>query len=185
MVARNHVLFDHSPFALSVVAIVGAATALYAATIGWCRTTSSECWPTRRFRSSGTCSWPAASRPTRRHLSPGHARLLQGAAVPGCGLGDSRHGRRAGPAQDGRPVEEAAGHLCRDHGGRSGHRRIFPVRRILLKRRHSLRGLSAGHERQDLVVRWPADGSVDVVLHVPPLVSGLPGQVPQSRSPSA
>jgi len=34
MVARNHVLFDHSPFALSVVAIVGAATALYAATIG-------------------------------------------------------------------------------------------------------------------------------------------------------
>jgi len=34
MIARNHVLFDHSPFALSVVAIVGAATALFAATIG-------------------------------------------------------------------------------------------------------------------------------------------------------
>jgi NADH-quinone oxidoreductase subunit L len=33
MIARNHVLFDHSPFALSVVAIVGAATALFAATI--------------------------------------------------------------------------------------------------------------------------------------------------------
>ncbi len=33
MVARTHVLFDHSPFALSVVAIVGAATALFAATI--------------------------------------------------------------------------------------------------------------------------------------------------------
>jgi NADH-quinone oxidoreductase subunit L len=33
MVARNHVLFDHSPFALSVVAIIGAATALFAATI--------------------------------------------------------------------------------------------------------------------------------------------------------
>jgi NADH-quinone oxidoreductase subunit L len=34
MIARNHVLFDHSPVALSVVAVVGAATALFAATIG-------------------------------------------------------------------------------------------------------------------------------------------------------
>jgi NADH-quinone oxidoreductase subunit L len=33
MVARTHVIFDHSPFALSVVAVVGAATALFAATI--------------------------------------------------------------------------------------------------------------------------------------------------------
>ncbi len=33
MVARTHVIYDHSPFALSVVAIVGAATALFAATI--------------------------------------------------------------------------------------------------------------------------------------------------------
>ena len=28
MIARTHVLFDHLPFALSVVAIVGAATTL-------------------------------------------------------------------------------------------------------------------------------------------------------------
>jgi NADH-quinone oxidoreductase subunit L len=34
LIARTHVLFDHSPFALSVVAIVGAATAIFAATIG-------------------------------------------------------------------------------------------------------------------------------------------------------
>jgi NADH-quinone oxidoreductase subunit L len=33
MVARMHVLFSHSPFALGVVATVGAATALFAATI--------------------------------------------------------------------------------------------------------------------------------------------------------
>jgi NADH-quinone oxidoreductase subunit L len=33
MVARTHVIFDHSPFALGVVAIIGAATALFAATI--------------------------------------------------------------------------------------------------------------------------------------------------------
>src|SRR6202041_204105 len=33
MIARTHVLFDHSPFALNTVAIIGAATALLAATI--------------------------------------------------------------------------------------------------------------------------------------------------------
>jgi NADH-quinone oxidoreductase subunit L len=38
MVARTHVLFDHSPFALGVVAVVGAATALFAATIALVQT---------------------------------------------------------------------------------------------------------------------------------------------------
>jgi NADH-quinone oxidoreductase subunit L len=33
MVARTHAIFDHSPFALGAVAIIGAATALFAATI--------------------------------------------------------------------------------------------------------------------------------------------------------
>jgi NADH-quinone oxidoreductase subunit L len=33
MVARNHVLFNHAPFALGVVAVVGALTAIFAATI--------------------------------------------------------------------------------------------------------------------------------------------------------
>ena len=34
MIARTHLLFDRSPFALGTVAIVGAATALFAATMG-------------------------------------------------------------------------------------------------------------------------------------------------------
>ena len=34
MIARTHVLYDHSPFALGVVAVIGASTALFAATIG-------------------------------------------------------------------------------------------------------------------------------------------------------
>jgi NADH-quinone oxidoreductase subunit L len=34
MIARTHFLFDRSPLALTVVAVVGAATALFAATIG-------------------------------------------------------------------------------------------------------------------------------------------------------
>jgi NADH-quinone oxidoreductase subunit L len=38
MVARSHVIFLHSPTALTVVAIVGTLTALFAATIGVCQT---------------------------------------------------------------------------------------------------------------------------------------------------
>src|SRR5579863_6447116 len=38
MIARTHFIFDRSPLALSVVAIIGAATALFAATIGLVQT---------------------------------------------------------------------------------------------------------------------------------------------------
>jgi NADH-quinone oxidoreductase subunit L len=38
MIARTHVLFDHSPFALSIVAIIGTATALFAATMALVQT---------------------------------------------------------------------------------------------------------------------------------------------------
>ena len=38
MVARSHVIFDRAPAALMVVAIIGALTALFAATIGICQT---------------------------------------------------------------------------------------------------------------------------------------------------
>ncbi len=38
MVSRSHVIFEHAPMALTVVAIVGTLTALFAATIGVCQT---------------------------------------------------------------------------------------------------------------------------------------------------
>src|SRR6201996_4487714 len=38
MVVRSHALFDRSPFALGVVAIIGTATALFAATVGMVQT---------------------------------------------------------------------------------------------------------------------------------------------------
>jgi NADH-quinone oxidoreductase subunit L len=38
MIARSHALFDRSPFALGVVAIIGAATAIFAATMGMVQT---------------------------------------------------------------------------------------------------------------------------------------------------
>jgi NADH-quinone oxidoreductase subunit L len=38
MVSRSHVIFERAPMALTVVAIIGALTALFAATIGMCQT---------------------------------------------------------------------------------------------------------------------------------------------------
>jgi NADH-quinone oxidoreductase subunit L len=38
MVSRTHAIFDRSPFALSTIAIIGAATALFAATVGLVQT---------------------------------------------------------------------------------------------------------------------------------------------------
>ena len=38
MIARSHVIFDHAPNALTVVAIIGMLTALFAATIGIAQT---------------------------------------------------------------------------------------------------------------------------------------------------
>jgi NADH-quinone oxidoreductase subunit L len=38
MIVRSHALFDRSPFALGVVAVIGAATALFAATVGMVQT---------------------------------------------------------------------------------------------------------------------------------------------------
>jgi NADH-quinone oxidoreductase subunit L len=38
MIVRSHTLFDRSPFALGVVAVIGAATALFAATVGMVQT---------------------------------------------------------------------------------------------------------------------------------------------------
>ncbi len=38
MIARTHVLYDHAPFALSTVAVIGAATALFAATMALVQT---------------------------------------------------------------------------------------------------------------------------------------------------
>src|SRR6202789_3239712 len=38
MIARSHVLFDRSPFTLGVVAVIGVATAFFAATVGMVQT---------------------------------------------------------------------------------------------------------------------------------------------------
>ena len=88
MVARLSPLFELAPDALAFVIVIGATTAIFAATIGLAQ------YDIKRVIAYSTCSqlgymfiaW--ASAPTRRHLPPVHPRLLQGAAVPRRRLGD-------------------------------------------------------------------------------------------------
>ena len=88
-----------------------------------------------------------------RHLPPLHARLLQGAAVPGLGLGDPRHASRAGHAQDGRAGGQDPLHLRHDadrHAVADGRRHSAPRRlcRLPLQGRHHRGLLRRAHAEQ-------------------------------------
>jgi NADH-quinone oxidoreductase subunit L len=109
MVARMSPLFEFSDTALAVVTIVGASTCVLRgdgrlrAERHQARDRLFDVLAARlhvlRLRRLGLCGGRVPSV---------HARLLQGAAVPGRRLGHPRHVRRAGHAQDGR-----AGRWCR------------------------------------------------------------------------
>ena len=85
MVARLSPLFELAPKAQAVVMFFGATTAFFAATVAWCRTTSSASSPIRPARNSATCSSRSGRGLLGRHVPSVHPRLLQGAAVPGRG----------------------------------------------------------------------------------------------------
>ena len=87
MVARSHAIFNRAPHALTVVAIIGCMTALFAATIGLAQTDIKK-------RAGLLHGLPARLHVPglrrggvlRRNLPPDDARVLQGAAVPWRGL---------------------------------------------------------------------------------------------------
>ena len=68
-------------------------------------------------------------------LPPHDSRLLQGASLPRGGIGDPRHVRRTGHAQDGRPVEEDAGDCGHDGCRHPGHLRDTPTGWLLVQGR--------------------------------------------------
>ena len=83
LVARSHVLFLHAPSAMVIVAIVGCATALFAATIGLVQTDIKKVLAYSTVSQLGYmflgCGVGAFS---RRRLPPDDARVLQSAALP-------------------------------------------------------------------------------------------------------
>jgi NADH-quinone oxidoreductase subunit L len=95
MVARSSAIFDRAPMAMMVVAIIGTLTALFAATIGIAQT------DIKKVLAYSTVS------------QLGY--MFMACGVGACGrFGDSRRGRRAGHAQDGRVAAIHAGHVCHD-----------------------------------------------------------------------
>ena len=115
MVARLSPLFELSPTALSVVTIVGATTAFFAATVGLVQN------DIKKVIAYSTCSQLGymfvglgSRRLQHRHLSSVHPRLLQGAAVPRRRLGHHRDASRAGHAGDGGSAKRDPVHLLDD-----------------------------------------------------------------------
>ena len=115
MIVRSHVLFDRSPFALGVVAMIGAATALFAATVGMVQTDikrvlaySTISQLGYMFLACGAAAYSAAI----FHLVT-HA-FFKGLLFLAAGVRHPRPGRPAGHARHGRPAQGDADHFL-DH----------------------------------------------------------------------
>ena len=109
MIARANSLFLAAPESLVVVAVIGALTAIFAASIGLVQT------DIKRVLAYSTVSQLGymvlalgAGAFAGGDLPPDDPRLLQGPPLPGGGVGDPRPARRAGHAPHGRAVEGAS-----------------------------------------------------------------------------
>ena len=181
MIARTHFLFDRSPFALSVVAIVGAATAFFAATIGLVQTDikrvlaySTISQLGYMFLGCGVAAYSAAI----FHLMT-HA-FFKALLFLAAGSVIHAHGRRAGHAQDGRPAQEDPGHVLDDDRGRPRHRRIPPFAGFFSKDAILYAAFMQGAVGKVLLVRRPGHCAAHCVLYVPALVPDVLGRVAQS-----
>ena len=144
MVCLLSPMFEYAPIAKAFVTIIGAITALFAATVGLAQN------DIKRVIAYSTCSQlgymflaagVGAYQGAMFHLFT-HA-FFKAPAVPGRRQRDHRHAPRAGHAEDGRPLEADADHL-RGHADRHAgdHRRRHSgpgagLRRLLLEGRRS------------------------------------------------
>ena len=149
--------------ALTVVTWVGAFTAVFAALIAVAQN------DIKRILAYSTVSqlgyMMAGLGDGRRgggHVPPDYARVLQGAAVHGRGLGDSRLPRRAGRTADGRIAVEDAVDLCNLRSRHAGAvRRSDPLFRLLVEGRNSRSGATLQPEQRPVLhagLRRAADG---------------------------
>ena len=150
MIARTHFLFDRSPFALSVVAIVGAATAIFAATIGLVQndikrvlaySTISQLG--YMFLGCGVAAYSAAIFHLMTHAFFKALLFLAAGSVIHA-IGGEQDMRKMGGLR-----KTHAGHFLDHDRGGICHRWISSARRLLLEGRNSLRGIPAAVRRQD------------------------------------
>jgi NADH-quinone oxidoreductase subunit L len=157
MVARMSPLFELSDTALTMVMWIGAITALFMGVLGLVQK------DIKRVIAYSTLSQLR------------HPCILQGAAVPGRGLGDYRHAPRAGRAQDGRSVEAHAHNLVYVSHRHSGAGGLPGLLGLLFQGRHyrGRQSIQSPRRRNRL-----PDGSRQRPHHVPvflpSFVPGLP-----------
>ena len=173
MVARSNALFVLAPETMKVVAVIGALTAIFAASIGLVQNDikrvlaySTVSQLGYMFLALGVGAFTAGVLPRL------HPCILQGAALPRLRLGHPRHERGAGYAHHGQSAQEDSDHL-RHHAHRHpGHRRSPWSRRLLLQGRNSLAGMVGSQRRiPPVVVHRLHHRAHDLVLHVPPDLS--------------
>ena len=143
VVARSSPIYVESPIASGTVAVIGAITALWAASIAIGQRDIKKVSPIRPSPARVHVHGRRGDRIRRRRVPPHDPRLLQGAPVPRRRVGDPRHVRRAGHVQDGRPGQAHAHH--RYH---HGHRHLaiagIPAGRLLVERRDPRRPVRTG-----------------------------------------
>ncbi len=180
MIARTHFLFDRSPFALAVIAIIGAATAFFAATVGLVQTDikrvlaySTISQLGYMFLGCGVAAYSAAVFHLMTHAFF-KALLFLAAGSVIHGLGGEQDLRKMGGLRKQIPIT-----FWTMTAGVHRYRRHLSLRRILLKRCDSLRSLPARHARQaGLLLRRTGHRPAHQLLHVPPLVPHIPRRIP-------
>ena len=169
MVARSNALFILAPTSMKTVAIVGALTADLCG-FDWA---GAERYQAGVGLFNGFATWihvPCVGRWSilRRRLPRIHARVLQGVVVPRGRLRDSRHERRAGHAEHGRPARQDSDDVLDDVHRDARHLGHPALCGILLEGRNPLADVDQRRWRvSNFVVRRLRHGSDDCVLHVP------------------
>ncbi len=176
MVARSNALFVLAPGSMKTMAIIGAFTALFAATIALVQNDikrvlaySTVSQLGYMFLALGVGAFAAGAFHVFTHA------FFKALSVPRRGIGHPRHERRAGHAQHGRSSPPHPDYSL-DHVHRNlRHCRHSALRGLFLERRNPVASLDLRRRGLPIVVagglRYCAD---DRVLYVPPDVPHLP-----------
>ena len=144
LVARSSEIYVLAPNTMLIVAVVGALTAIFAATIGLVQYDIKKVLAYSTVSQLGymflACGVGGV---LGRHFPPLHPRLFQSPVIPGLRLGDPRRRRRAGYAQDGRAEGQNTAYVQDDADRRRGDRRRARLGRLLLQRRNLWKTFSA------------------------------------------
>ncbi len=175
MLVRTNAIFAMAPRALTVIAVVGAVTALFAATMGVLQNDIKKVLAYSTISQLGymflACGVGAFGAGIFHLMT--HA-FFKGLALPRRGQRDPRDERRAGHAEDGRARRKNSHDVSHDVRGDAGDRGDSAVCGIFQQGRNSGARVS---EEPRAVVRRLDYGGDDGVLHVPPAVPDILGEI--------